>query len=83
MEPNDQQQQFDNTGNADEIRKEMQQAQQQARMQQAEAMDGILQDVADNMDKNERDIRDDGRRHQDMKDSLTALQQQLKQLMQQ
>ena len=78
MEPNE----FQNTGNADEIRKEMEQARQQAQQQQAEKMDGILNDVADNMDQNERDIRDDGRRHKELKDSLTALQQQLQLLMQ-
>jgi len=79
MEPNQQMQQ---TGDADQIRKEMQQQQQQARQQQAAKMDELLSKVADNMDKEEADIRDDGRRHKDLKTSLTALQQQLASLLQ-
>lgn len=77
MEPNDMQK----TGEADEIRQEMLQQQEQARRDQAQKMDELLNNVADNMEEQERDIRDDGRRHEDMKTSLTSLQQQLVDLM--
>lgn len=77
MEPNDMQK----TGEADDIRQEMLQQQEQARRQQADKMDELLKNVADNMEDEERDLRDDGRRHQDMKTSLSSLQQQLVQLM--
>jgi molecular chaperone GrpE (heat shock protein) len=73
MEPNQTQQ----TGEADEIRREMQQQQDKARSDQAQKMDELLNNVADNMEDEERDLRDDGRRHREMKTSLKSLQQQL------
>jgi len=73
MEPNQMQQ----TGEADEIRREMQQQQDKARSDQAQKMDELLNNVADNMEDEERDLRDDGRRHREMKTSLKSLQQQL------
>lgn len=79
MEPN---QQFQNTENADNIRKEMEQAQKQARQQQAAKMDQVLDKVASSMTDEEKDIRDDGRRHEDLKTSLKVLQQQISQLLQ-
>jgi len=73
MEPNQMQQ----TGEADEIRREMQQQQDKARSDQAQKMDELLNNVADNMEDEERDLRDDGRRHREMKTSIKSLQQQL------
>jgi molecular chaperone GrpE (heat shock protein) len=73
MEPNQMQQ----TGEADETRREMQQQQDKARSDQAQKMDELLNNVADNMEDEERDLRDDGRRHREMKTSLKSLQQQL------
>jgi molecular chaperone GrpE (heat shock protein) len=73
MEPNQMQQ----TGEADEIRREMQQQQDKARSDQAQKMDELLNNVADNMEDEERDLRDDGRRHREMKTSLKSLRQQL------
>jgi len=73
MEPNQMQQ----TGETDEIRREMQQQQDKARSDQAQKMDELLNNVADNMEDEERDLRDDGRRHREMKTSIKSLQQQL------
>jgi hypothetical protein len=76
MEPN-----FNNSGEAEEIRKEMLQTQQRYKEEHASKMDELLNNVADNMDDQEEDIRDDGRRHTDMKENLTSLQQQLTELL--
>lgn len=65
-----------------ELRRELQQQQQQARQQQAQQMEEILSRVADNMKQEDNDIRDDHRRHQDLKTSLTDLQQQLASILQ-
>lgn len=70
-----------NTGDADAIRKEMEQKKERERKLHADSLDKMLGDISTNMKKEEEDIRDDGRRHVDMKSTLTTLQQQLKELL--
>lgn len=70
-----------NTGDADAIRKEMEENKEREKRLHADKLDKMLGNISNNMKKEEEDIRDDGRRHVDMKSTLTTLQQQLKELL--
>lgn len=63
------------------IRQEMQQQQEQAQKERVDGMDELLDQVASNLDDQEEDIRDDGRRHKEMTDVWSELQTQISSLL--
>jgi len=66
----------------EEMRDEMEETEKQQKQQQAKEFDGILDKAAENLENNERNLRDDSHRHKDMKNTLQELQSHISDLLQ-